>query len=113
MTKNLFGKSRPVTQPYAIYCAGDLTWHVCKTYKQTKSEVSDLYARWFVWAKSPMTFGSFEAGDTYANEIRIYGHLVAAEPEWLEAMQENSVISYDYKVPTPAEYLQNESVEDV
>jgi hypothetical protein len=36
MAKNPFGKSRPATQPYAIYRAGDLVWHVCKTYKQPK-----------------------------------------------------------------------------
>jgi hypothetical protein len=30
---NPFAKSRPVGQPYAIYRAGDMTWHVCKTYK--------------------------------------------------------------------------------
>jgi hypothetical protein len=33
MAKNPFGKSRPATQPYAIYRAGDMVWHVCKTYK--------------------------------------------------------------------------------
>jgi hypothetical protein len=73
MAKNPFGKSRPATQPYAIYRAGDLVWHVCKTYKQPKSETGDLYARWFVWAKSPMTYGDFEGGDTYASEVRNYG----------------------------------------
>jgi hypothetical protein len=57
MAKNPFGKSRPATQPYAIYRAGDMVWHVCKTYKQPKNETGDLYARWFVWAKSPMTHG--------------------------------------------------------
>jgi hypothetical protein len=75
MAKNPFGKSRPATQPYAIYRAGDLVWHVCKTYKQPKSETGDLYARWFVWAKSPMTYGDFEGGDTYASEVRNYGRL--------------------------------------
>jgi hypothetical protein len=75
-----------------------MVWHVCKTYKQPKSETGDMYARWFVWAKSPMTYGEFEGGDTYASEVRRYGRLVAAEPEWQDA--------YDTrKVPTPAEYL--------
>ena len=95
---NPFAKSRPADKPYAIYRAGDMTWHVCKTYKQAKNE--DNYSRWFVWAKSPMTYGSFEGGDTYAGEVQRYGALVAAEPAWLEA--------YGYKqtyLPTPAEYL--------
>ena len=99
MAKNPFGKSRPATQPYAIYRAGDLVWHVCKTYKQPKSETGDLYARWFVWAKSPMTYGSFEGGDTYASEIRNYGRLVAAEPAWLDEY------AIGVSMPTPAEYL--------
>jgi hypothetical protein len=95
---NPFAKSRPVSQPYAIYRAGDLVWHVLKTYKQVKNE--DTYARWMVAAKSDATFGSFDMGDTYAAEVQRYGALVAAEPAWLEA--------YGYKqtyLPTPAEYL--------
>ena len=52
---NPFAKSRPADKPYAIYRAGDLVWHVLKTYKQVKNE--DTYARW----------------------------MVAAEPEWLDA----------------------------
>jgi hypothetical protein len=94
---NPFAKTRPVNQPYAIYRAGDMIWHVCKTYKQVKNE--DAYARWFVWASSPMTYGDFEGGDTYALEVKRYGQLVAAEPAWLDA--------YDIRrgVPTPEDYL--------
>ena len=100
MSKNPFAKSRKVNEPYAIYRAGDRTWHVLKTYKQVKNEDEDSYARWFVAAKSDATFGSFDMGDTYAAEVQRYGALVAAEPAWLEA--------YGYKqdyLPTPAEYL--------
>jgi hypothetical protein len=39
-----------------------------------------------------MTFGSFELGDTYAVEVRRYGRLVAATPEWLEAYGKGSDI---------------------
>jgi hypothetical protein len=93
---NPFAKTRKTDNPYAIYRAGDMTWHVLKTYKQVKNE--DTYARWFVAAKSDATWGSFEMGDTYAIEVKRYGQLVAAESEWQEA--------YDTrKVPTPAEYL--------
>jgi hypothetical protein len=65
---NPFAKSRPADKPYAIYRAGDLTWHVLKTYKQVKNE--DTYARWMVAAKSDATFGSFDMGDTYAIEVQ-------------------------------------------
>jgi hypothetical protein len=92
MAKNPFAKSRKPDAPYAIYRAGDMTWHVLKTYKVSGNEAKDQYARWFVAAKSPMTFGSFELGDTYAVEVRRYGRLVAATPEWLEAYGKGSDI---------------------
>ena len=96
---NPFAKSRPTTNPYAIYKRADFVWHVVKTYKQPSSEAKDSYARWLVAAKSDHTFGSFEGGDTYAREIQHYGTLVAAEPEWAEAYG----FGLDY--PTPADYL--------
>ena len=98
---NPFAKSRPTMKPYAIYQAGDLVWHIVKTYKQPSSEAKDPYARWLVAAKSDATFGSFEGGDTYRNEILRYGRLVAAEPAWLEAYRPG----FDAKLPTPEEYL--------
>jgi hypothetical protein len=98
--KNLFAKTRPVENPYAIYRAGGIFWHVCKTYKTPANETKDQYARWFVWTKSPMTYGEFEGGDVVVVFVKRYGQLVAAEPEWLEA----------YGIPkagrwTPSEYL--------
>lgn len=97
---NPFGKSRKPDSPYAIYRCGDMVWHVLKTYKTVKSEDKDPYARWFVAAKSPATFGSFEMGDTYKTEVERFGALVAATPEWLEAYG----ITKPY-LPTPDEYL--------
>lgn len=85
MAKNPFGKSRPQANPYAIYKAGEWTWHICKTYKSPESEAKDAYARWFVWAKSPMTYGDFEGGDTYRSEVLQNARLVACTAEWLEA----------------------------
>ncbi len=98
---NQFAKTRPAAAPYAIYRAGDMVWHVCKTYQSPANEAKNQYARWFVWAKSPYTFGSFEGGDTYRSEVINYGRLVAAEPEWLAAYRPQ----YDAKLPTPTEYL--------
>lgn len=99
---NPFAKSRKSHEaPYAIYRAGDFIWHVAKTYKVPASEARDPYARWFVWAKSPATFGAFEGGDTYAAEVQSYGVLVAADPAWLEAY------GIHRKVPTPSDYLAN------
>ena len=96
---NPFAKSRKTGNPYAIYRAGDMMWQVLKTYKQPKNEAGDMYARWMVAAKSSATFGSYEMGDTYASEVRNYGRLVAAEPEWLDHYASG------VSVPTPQEYL--------
>ena len=94
---NPFGKSRSMDKPYAVYRAGEWEWRILKTYKTPASEEKDPYARWFVAAKSPHTWGSFEYGDTYRKEVRNYGTLVAAEPEWREAYGIHA------QLPTPAE----------
>lgn len=99
---NPFAKSRPTMKPYAIYEGGGITWHVVKTYKQPSSEPKDPYARWLVAAKSDATFGSFEGGDTYAREVKRYGRLVAADPEWIQAYRPGP--GY-VDLPTPEEYL--------
>ena len=96
---NPFAKSRLQHQPYAIYRAGDFIFHVCKTYKKPANEVGDIYARWFVWAASPFTYGSMEPGDTYRSEIVNSARLVAAEPEWLEHHAKGVTM------PTPEEYI--------
>lgn len=98
---NPFSKSRKTDEPYAIYKAIGMEWRVLKTYKQPSSEAKDPYARWFIAAKSDATFGSFELGDTYALDVKGYGVLVAATPEWHEAYS----IRQDRVLPTPNEYL--------
>ena len=108
MAKNPFGKSRPKTSPFAIYkSAQGWTWHVCKTYKSPESEAKDQYARWFVWASSPFTYGDFEGGDTYARDVLNFGRLVAADPEWLAVCGRAVPRSWpEGRIPpTPAEYL--------
>ena len=86
MPRTTFGKSRPQENPYAVYTnAQGWEWRVLKTYKHSDAEKKDDYARWFVAATSPMMHdGAFELGDTYAKEIREYGNLVQADPEWLD-----------------------------
>jgi hypothetical protein len=98
---NPFAKTRKSDDPYAIYVAGDIEWRIIKTYKMPASEAKDPYARWMVAARSGATFGGFDMGDTYASEIKSYGRLVAATPEWLEAYRPG----FDAKLPTPAEWL--------
>ena len=86
MAKNPFGKTRPQDRPYAVYRGNNgFIWKVLKTYKAPESEAKDPYARWFVAATSDwMHGGSYEMGDTYAQEIRDHGRLdvAASDPLW-------------------------------
>ena len=84
MARTPFGKTRDVEKPYAIYRNGDWEWRVLKTYQHPDREKTNRYARWFVAAKSPMTCGSWEYGDTYAMGIRQYGQLYSGTDTWLE-----------------------------
>lgn len=104
MARTPFGKTRKTMDPYAIYQRGDWTWHILKTYKHPHNEVGDLYARWFVAAKSPMSYGEFEMGDTYASEITNIGNLVAGTPEWVEHYAAPRL-----QIPTPQDYLLTDS----
>lgn len=81
-TKNPFSKSRKADEPYAIYKGHGFTWKILKTYQRPDMEKDNEYARWFVAASSPMTYGSDELGDTYISDIREYGTLVYATDEW-------------------------------
>ena len=103
MAKNPFGKGRKQDAPYAIYAAGSFEWRVLKTYKQPANELKDPYARWFVAAKSDHTYGSFELGDTYKQEVVRYGRLVAATEEWAKAYRGLSL--EELMLPSVDEYL--------
>ncbi len=85
MSKNPLGKSRKVENPYATFMAGEFEIRILKTYKLAKNETNDPYARWFTVAKSPMTFGSWEYGDSYRKEITDNFRLTYASPEFSEA----------------------------
>ena len=104
---NPFAKTRQASDPYAVYRAGDLTWHVIKTYKLAKNEAGDPYARWMVAAKSDATFGSFELGDTYARDVRSFGQLIAATPAWLEAY--GTALQRQRGLPAPTAFLELEA----
>ena len=61
--KNPFGKKTDLDKPYAIYRNGAWEMRVLKTYKHPDNE-GGKYDRWFIAAKSPMTHGSWEYGDS-------------------------------------------------
>tara|TARA_R110001599_G_scaffold87321_1_gene233154 strand:+ start:1433 stop:1696 length:264 start_codon:yes stop_codon:yes gene_type:complete len=83
---NPFRKGTDIDTPYATYVNPQgWEWRILKTYKQPSSEAKDPYARWFVAARSPLTDGRWEMGDTYKQEVIRYGRLTSATPEWKES----------------------------
>ena len=69
MAKNKCGKTREVDNPYEVWRAGDWEWRVLKKYQTPEKEKENKYARWLCAVKSPMTYGSWEYGDTYVSDI--------------------------------------------
>ena len=63
--KNLYGKTRPTSNPYEVWRAGSWTWQVLK-----KWQVDDQkpYARWFCNVITPMCPDG-EMGDVYVKDI--------------------------------------------
>ena len=83
-TRTKFGKTVKVEQPYAPFThAQGWEWRVLKPYHAAKKEKENQEAGWLGADKSPMTYGSWEYGDTYSREIKEYGTLESATQEWL------------------------------
>ena len=78
-------KTAKLEAPYAVFkneFAG-WEWRVLKVNQPKRSPYDpEGYATWFVAAKSPMTYGSWEYGDTYAAEILRFGNIADATPEF-------------------------------
>lgn len=69
-TKNLCGKTRPVDNPYEVWRNNSgWEWRILKRYQSLENEAKNPYARVLVAAKSPLTYGEFEYGDTYIRDI--------------------------------------------
>ena len=80
MAKNIFGKSRSIDKPYAIYRNGIGDYHILKTYKMAKNE-NHQYDRWFVFCN-----GDF--GDMYKKDILEHSFLIKADSEWVNTYGE-------------------------
>jgi len=72
MSKNLCGKMRKVDNPYEVWVnlEAGWEWRVLKKYQTPEKEEENKHARWMCAVKSPMTYGSWEYGDTYVEEIK-------------------------------------------
>lgn len=87
MSKNPFGKTREVSEPYAIYKNFQgWTWKVLKTYQMPENEAKNLYARWKVACTSPLSQSDGTVGrDTYARGIKANAYLAECTQEWRDA----------------------------
>lgn len=76
--KNECLKTRKVDDPYEVWegtvsIGGDvlhITWNVLKKWQVDDNKP---YARWYCAAKSEATYGNWEYGDVYVNEIKRFG----------------------------------------
>jgi hypothetical protein len=68
-TKNPCGKMRSVNDPYEVWQSYDGQW-TWKVLKKWQVDDSKPFARWFCAVKSPFTFGEYEMGDVYVEEIK-------------------------------------------
>lgn len=94
MAKNTFGKTRDIEKPYATYRVENpmngmyFEWKVLKAWQSRDAEKKKPYTRWHCAVQSPMTYGSWERGDVYVDEILdLNPKLIQAEPEWIERME--------------------------
>jgi len=81
MMKNECGKTRKLDNPYEIWVMGDWEWRVLKKYQSPEKEQQNPYARWFCAVKSPMTFGSWDYGDTYIKDIVDYARQIKGKAD--------------------------------
>lgn len=78
-------KTASIDAPHATFVneRAGWEWRVLKVNAPKKGPHA-LHATWFVAAKSPHTFGSWEMGDTYAKDIFEHGRLVSQTDQFKE-----------------------------
>ena len=80
-------KTAKVDSPYATFVKDDFEWRVLKVNAPKKGWDSP-YATWYVAAKSPATFGSWEYGDTYiADILKVRPQFTQTTPEFMEYLK--------------------------
>ena len=100
MPRTNFGKSRTLSNPYAIYVdpRSGWKWKVLKTYKHSSAERKDPYARWFLASSSPWV--QDELGDGYIQDVLKYGYLLEADEAWVNEYGDVPLTT-DYTPQTP------------
>ena len=70
--ENIGKKTVDVDKPYMTFKGNGFEWRVLKRYQFPQHEKKNNYARWYCAVRSPMTYGSWEYGDTYVSDIKNY-----------------------------------------
>ncbi len=80
--KNLQAKTRPVDDPYEIWVGNiplggnevlNIEWRILKKWQ---ADDDKPYGRWFTAARSEATYGDWEYGDVYVQEIKDFGRRI-------------------------------------
>ena len=83
-------KTATIEAPHATYKSedGTWTWKILKVNQPSKSPDAQ-YSTWFVAAKSPFTYGSYEMGDTYSKDVLKYGYWQSGTDEFEEYLRKH------------------------
>lgn len=68
-------KTADVDSPQAVFAGAGGSWEY-RVLKTWQNDDAKPYARWFMAVKSPMTWGSFDVGDTYVRDVVLNAELV-------------------------------------
>tara|TARA_R110002020_G_scaffold118787_1_gene271307 strand:+ start:908 stop:1228 length:321 start_codon:yes stop_codon:yes gene_type:complete len=84
LKKNIFGKTRPIDEPIAIFRGGyfDIEVRILKIYQLPQKHHD--HSRWYTVAKSDATNNSWEYGDQYAKDILKTYSFIEGEKEFEE-----------------------------
>jgi hypothetical protein len=86
MARNLWAKTRPISNPYATVTVGDWTYSILKAYSRRSKEKLDKYARWLCLVVTPFTGSGGDIGDTYITSVPMTPelHRILEDRETLE-----------------------------
>lgn len=84
---HLLSELKDVETPYAVFVGPqNLEQRVLQAYEPPEDEDKNpRHAAWFIAGRSDGTFGRWEYGDTYRENILDTMHLKYASPEFIEA----------------------------
>jgi len=82
-SKNPCLKIREVDNPYEVWKSADGTWE-WRVLKKWQVDDDKPYARWFCAVKSPFTYGKYDMGDTYVNDIKENAQKVEGDEAYKE-----------------------------